>query len=544
MGATNCPETPRQRMIGMMYLVLTAMLALNVSKDILNAFSIVDETLGKSTEITERTINSDDSFLQKQEALLGKAKVETAVVKVAEIKKLSDKMVKDIEALRDSLLIIVDGGATVVSKDADGNEVEKPKTVNDIKSKDNISGPTNFLINKGKALELRKQLEEFRTNLLKQSNEGTREYLNSTIGIDVNEKFTNKDGLEETWEAHYFEGTIMAASVTLLNKLIGEVRNAESILIKDAIAGINADDFKFSKVAGRAIPKSQMVFAGEPYEADIIVAAYDENQNPEVFYKMGVDTLTSVEGATKLEGEGGIARLKIPTSGSGDNKFAGIIRIKGPDGTPRDYGFSDKYTVLPPSATVAAEKMNMFYAGIENPVSVNAPCSPDKISVTITGGGSITKTGAGTYNVTVPASLRGKTVTVNVSADLGAGPKQMGSTVFRVRTVPDPEVSVGGNIRGGKINKNQISAGNGFVAAKMDESFAYDLKWSVNSFRVTFVTKGIEDTPIPVQGNKFTNNILDKIKKSPRGTAVYITDIKASSPAGTRTLKDISLRLN
>lgn len=536
MGASNCPETPRQKMIGMMYLVLTAMLALNVSKDILNAFSIIDESLASSTSITERTISSDDSFLTKQEALLGKAKVAEAVSKVADIKNLSDKMVKEIENIRKGLLIEVDG--------SDVNDEGEPKSVAEISSKDDISGPTNYLINSGNAKKLKESLLKYRKAMLALSNDGTREHLDKAIGLEVDAQYKNAEGAPETWEDHCFNGTIMVASVTLLNKLIGEVRNAESLLIKDAIAGINAEDFKFSKVEGRAIPKSQMVFAGEAYEADIIVAAFDEKQTPEVYYKMGVDTLTSVEGAEKLEGQDGIVKMKLPTGGAGDFKYAGIIRIVGPDGTPKDYGFADKYTVLPPSATVAAEKMNMFYAGIENPVSVNAPCAPDKISVTMTGGGSITKTGPGTYNVTVPAALRGKTVTVNVSADLGGGPKQMGSTVFRVRTVPDPDVSIGGTIRGGKIAKNRISAGNGFIAAKMDESFAYDLRWSVNSFRVTFVTKGIEDTPIPVQGNKFTSNILEKIRKSPRGTAVYITDIKASSPAGPRTLKDISIRLN
>ena len=536
MGASNCPETPRQKMIGMMYLVLTAMLALNVSKDILNAFSIIDESLASSTNITERTISSDDSFLSKQEALLGKAKVEGAIKKVAEIKTLSDKMVKEIEEIRKGLLIAVDG--------TEKNSKGELKTVGEINSKDDTSGPTNFLINEGRAKKLKDALLKYRKAMLDLANDGTREQLNTAIGLQVDADYHNAEGAKETWEDHCFNGTIMAASVTLLNKLVGEVRNAESLLIKDAIAGINAEDFKFSKVEGRAIPKSQMVFSGDAYEADIIVAAFDEKQAPEVYYKMNVDTLTSIEGAEKLEGEDGIAKLKIPTGGAGDFKFAGIIRIVGPDGTPKEYGFADKYTVLPPSATVAAEKMNMFYAGIENPVSVNAPCAPDKINVTMTGGGTITKTGPGTYNVTVPAALRGKTVTVNVSADLGGGPKQMGSTVFRVRTVPDPDVSIGGTIRGGKIPKSRISAGNGFVAAKMDESFAYDLKWAVNSFRVTFVTKGIEDAPIAVQGNKFTNNILDKIKKSPKGTAVYITDIKASSPAGQRTLKDISIRLN
>lgn len=533
MGATNCPETPRQKMIGMMYLVLTAMLALNVSKDILNAFSIVDETLTSSTSITERTIASDEFLLDKQRLIMGEDKVADAVNKAASIKSSSDEMVKYIEQLKNDLLDHIEGTHT--------NEDGSPMAVSDIASKDNISGPTEFLINSGKAAELKKKLHDYRESLLALVDEKYRESVDKSIGIEVDNKYHDNDGLEESWDVHYFNGTIMAACVTLLNKTVGEVRNAESIVLKHTIGSITSEDFKFNQITGRAIPKSQVVFQGDKYTADIIVAAFDDKQSLEIYYKMGVDTLISTEGATKLEGLNGVGKLELPASGLGEQKYAGIIRMMAPDGTPRSYGFKDTYNVLKPTATVAAEKMNVFYAGIDNPVSVNAPCPPDKIHLQMSAG-TATKIEAGKFNISVPASMQGKDVSVNITAEIGGKTTSFGATTFRVKKVPDPEAKVGGRIRGGKVSKSELTV-NPFLTAKMDESFAYDLKWNIKSFRVTFVIKGVEDPPIACQGGKFSESVISKIKKAGVGTAIYITDIRASSPAGERNLNDISIRI-
>ena len=240
-----------------------------------------------------------------------------------------------------------------------------------------------------------------------------REGLKRAIGLDVDVKY-KKEGDSQTWEEHNFDHIIAAASVTLLNKMTGEVRNAESTMLNYLKASISADDFKFDHVEGRAIPKSQVVFTGDSYEADIIVAAYDTKVNPEVYYKMGADTLTQdgIGSANKLEGENGVVKLKLGAGGVGDQKFAGLIKVIGPDGQPKYYGFKDKFTVLKPSATIAADKMNVLYAGIANPISVSGVGS-GKISVSFPGC-SMSSTGNNTDNVTVPTTLIGKTVTAEM----------------------------------------------------------------------------------------------------------------------------------
>lgn len=536
MGATNCPETPRQRMIGMMYLVLTAMLALNVSVDILNAFGVVDETLRVSNKNIESKISADYAHLDKQKAILGEEKVKDAVSKAAKLQQYSDEMVAYIENITVELLREVDK----TEFDKDGNL----KTVKTIESKDNYDKPTNYFINMGKATEFKNKLIEYRTNILNLVDDKRRDILAVAVGLNIeNEKYYDAGGEEESWENHNFYHLVMAACVTLLNKTIGEVRNAESAVLKEIISSITAEDFKFDEIAARTIPKSHMIFTGDSYEADIIVAAYDSKQTPEVFYKIGVDTLTEAQlsGATPLVGEEGVVKLKLPASSIGEQRFAGLIKITAPDGSIKHYGFSDKYMVVKPTATIAAEKMNVLYAAIPNPISVSAPVPPERMRVSFPGCNA-TSTGGGKYDVTVPESMIGKPITISVSADMGGKVQPLGGTEFRVKRVPDPTSYIGGNIYGGKRSKQELLA-NPFLSARMGEDFAYDLRWTINSYRVTFVTKGIEDPPIACAGGGFSDAVKTKINNAGSNTIIQFTDIRATSIAGQRTLRDLMVRI-
>lgn len=541
MGATNCPETPRQKMIQMMYLVYTAMLALNVSANILDAFVVVDDTLVTSTNIAANQNANDYQWFIGQKTILG-AKVDEAYGKAQILKKESNAMVKYIEKMRNDLIFTVDGDS-LVEKEVDGKKVKTIKSVGDIVKKDNFDTPTDFMINKGNAKKLKEEIKKYKANVLKLAKKEDQKRLEEAMGLNVDASYLSNDKEKQDWETHNFDHIIAAASATLLNKMIGEVKNAESVMLNYLKASISADDFKFDNVSGRSIPKSQMVFSGDSYEADIIVAAYDSKSTPEVYYKMGVDTLTEdgLGGAIKLEGENGLVKLKIGTGGTGEQKYAGLIKIMDPNGQPKYYGFKDKYTVLTPSATIAADKMNVLYAGIANPVSVSGPVAPDKLSVSFPGC-SASSQGGGKFNVSVPASLIGKTVTATVAAKVGESSKTMGSTTFRVKRVPDPRAVLGANIRGGKRAKAEILA-NPVIRATMGDDFVYDLKWSVNSYRVILVVKGMEEPAIVCQGGALSEKAKAAIQKASANTVIYFSDIKVSSEAGPRTLDEFSVRV-
>lgn len=537
MGATNCPETPRQKMIGMMYLVLTAMLALNVSKDIIEAFSLVDDTMVASTANTMAKNESDYSWLQGQKAILGAEKVKDAEQKANVLKQKTDALINEIEEIKKGLIIYVDN----TYEDKEG----KPKTVATIQSKDERSKPTQYMIEQKNATKMKEAIIKYKAEILSLVDDpNQREAMSKTIGLNVEQTFKGKEGATtQSWEEHNFYDVIMSAAVTLINTTEGEVRNAESKMLEYVKNSISASDFKFDNVSGRAIPNSRMVFTGDKYTADIIVSAYDTKSTPEVYYKTGVDTLTvdQLGSATKLEGENGLVRLELGAGGVGEQRYAGLIKIKAPDGTDQYYPFNDRYMVVKPSATISAEKMNVLYAGIANPVSVSAPVAPDQLSVNFPGC-TATRAEAGKFNISVPTSLIGKTVEATVSANLGGKTQAMGSTTFRVKRVPDPRATIGANIRGGKRSKNELTA-NPFIRAAMGDDFAYDLKWTINSYQVIFISKGYEDNPLTCTGATFSDAVKQKIAKSGSGTTIIFTGIKASCEAGQRTLDEITVRI-
>ena len=526
MGATNCPETPRQRMIGMMYLVLTAMLALNVSKSILDAFIVVNDAMEQTTGNFLSKVNENyNNFAKAEEAEPGKVKPYHEKAKV--IRKEANDLVTYLEQVKKELFAVADGIDVGLVGD---------KKLTDMASKDNYDKPTNYFIGQaddGKAYEMRKKIDDFKDKVIKTVNDPTFK----ATGLDTKGPFKDMDGKAQGWEYHYFYRTISAAAYTLLNKMIGEVRNMEFESVSFLYSAIDAGSHKFSDVEAKVIPNSRIVFSGDKYEADIIVAAYDKRQNPVVYWKSGIDTAKEdmVSNLTTIEGVQGIAHLQIPTSGAGEQKFAGLIKLVGPDGKPVYYGFKSNYTVTRPTAAVAAEKMNVFYAGIPNPVSIAAPVAPEKLRINW-GGATATpgEKGAGSYNVTVTNALR--EVTITVSAEMEKGKTQpMGSTTFRVKIVPDPTINIGSNITGGRQPKDLLLA-NPLITARMSPDFNYDLRWQVLSYKVTFVRNGVEDPPINISGPRFSEQIIQRIQSAPAGTNVEFSEIRIQSLAGTRTI--------
>ena len=539
MGATNCPETPRQRMIGMMYLVLTAMLALNVSKEILNAFITVNEAMERTNENFYTKMSSTyESFA---ETAKNQDKAKLPYEKALKVQAATKKLVEYMEEIKYKLHSEVDGIPVDVVK-------AKKMTLEDLQAKDNYDKTSNYFIGQtenGKAYEMAKKFKEYKQELINIVGD-TAYNINSPIltsGLQVDQKFT-KDKITVGWEKYNFDGTVAAACFALLNKTIGEIRNIEYETVDYLFKAIDAKSHKFDQINAKVIPNSRIVFQGDKYEADVIVAAYDSRQPLNAYYGTGRDTVTEAQEGSlhPLEGEGSV-KISIPCSAVGNQKFAGYIKMKSPDGKDEIKPFSGSYTVTKPTAAVAADKMNVFYAGIPNPVTIAAPVAPEQLKISW-GGANAKSTGPGKYDVDIPTTLVGKDVTISVSAELEKGKAQsMGSTVFRVKSVPAPSVFVGGNLTSGKQPKDAILA-NRFVSAKMDQSFNYELPWKVLSYTVTFVKNGVEDAPISVTGAQFSDQVSNKIQNASSGTIIEFSNIKISSIAGTKLIdKPIVIRV-
>ena len=182
---------------------------------------------------------------------------------------------------------------------------------------------------------------------------------------------------------------------------------------------------------------------------------------------------------------------------------------------------------------ISVEKMNVLYAGITNPVTVNV----DDASVSFIGC-NVKSMGNGRYDIMVPTSLIGKKVEATATCPDGAKSKQE----FRVKKVPDPMPYLGANIWGGKRSKSELLE-KPFISARMGDDFAYDLKWTINSFRLTVVSRDIEGAPNVCSSGQFDASVINAINNAGAGTVLVFSDIKASSVVGERTLRDITIRI-
>lgn len=536
MGATNCPETPRQRMVGMMYLVLTALLALNVSKEILDSFLIVNESLEITNEnFTKKLDGTYASF--EQQYTMNKAKVEPFWKKAQQAKTYAADLIKYIEQIR----------ATVISKES-GLSVEECDTINirHVQARDKYDEGTHYLIgdqndgSTGEARKLKDKIIEFKKNMINLLDPKFRKTVEESFGLNVEGPFFDADNAEQNWEMHNFYHTILAANVVILNKLIAEVKNAEFDVVAQLFSEISIQDFKFDQIAAKIVPKSNYVLTGESFEADIFVAAFDSKQNPDIKFGAAVDSATNtVSGEiVQVEAVNGVGKLKVGAGGVGIRKYGGTISVPSGGGT-KIYPFSGEYIVASPSATISPTKMNVFYIGVDNPVSISVPgVANDQVRVSISGGGgSITKTGNGLYNVKVSQVGNCK---VTVSAEMGGSSRSMGGMEFRVKRVPDPVAYVGG-VKTGNIGKGVLAAS--CIIPKM-ENFDFDLNFRIVSFSLTMNMQGDLITKT-TSGNCFSSEMKSMIDRAGRGQKIYIEDIKAVGPDGTtRTLSPMNLRIN
>ena len=536
MGATNCPETPRQRMIGMMYLVLTALLALNVSKEIIDSFLIVNESLIVTNENFTKKVEGTYTQFKKQLAI-NQPKVQPFYDKALQAQKMTKEMIAYIEQVK----------AEVIAKE-DGISVEEARTIDlrNVAARDKYDESTHYFIgdsqdgSKGKARELREKIESYKKTMLDLIDPKYRSMMN--IGLDTKGPYYDADKKEQNWEMHNFYHTILCADVVILNKLIAEVKNAEFDIVSQLYASVSSDDFKFDKIGAKIVPKSNYVLTGENFEADIFVAAYDTKQTPEIIFGASVDSSTNtVSGeTTKVEGVEGVGKLKVAAGGPGLKQYGGVIKIATPSGGIQAYPFSGEYVVAAPSATISPTKMNVFYIGVDNPVSISVPGVPnEKVRVNITGcGGAITRTGNGTYNVTVGSVGE---ATVSVSADMGGASRNMGSMKFRCKMVPDPIPYVG-NVKGGPIAKGTLLASGG-VVPRMD-NFDFELYFTITSFTFTINVAGdlISKT---ATGGRFTPEMIKLINGANRGQRIFIEDIKAVGPdKKNRSIGSIALKIS
>ena len=529
MSGGNCPETPRQKMIGMMYLMLTAMLALNVSGDLLNAYLLVD----KSIKDAKAAIESKNALMYTQfenAFQTNPAKVEKSWTDAQEIRKKADELVEHIQDLKLLFVKTVDGEKAVAEGIA---TPDKYQNVGDQDKAAQLMITENF----GKrSKELKEKIAEYRDFLISHVDKNDTALIKTieeglTTEADTRSRQGKSDD-HKTWEGEKFEHIPMAASMALMSQIQSTTRNLESDVVRYLFAKLDEESYKFNKVDPLVIQKSEYILAGDEYYARIMIAARDTTQPPVI----------NIPGKSVTVDPSGVGIMRFPATTTGTFNWKGEISIKSPDGKEdRIWPIEASYTVAQPNVVISAIKMNVFYEGIENPIDISVPgIANDLLSVDITNATFVKK--GSQYMVTPRTGTAGGKATVSVNAKINNSVKNMGKGDFRIKRVPPPIAKVNKQTEG-KIAKSLLMAQMG-VDADMEDFDFEGIKWKVNSFKVS-VVKGGYITDEPSSSSLFTKAQKDLINGMSRGQRVVIEDIKAEGPGGAkRNLNSIVLLLD
>jgi gliding motility-associated protein GldM len=526
-------ETPRQKMIGMMYLVLTALLALNVSKEILEAFVVVNESIESTNEKFAQKVDKMYYDFERQFEM-NPAKVGPFWEKAKEVREVSNNMAKYIDSLRFEVIVFTQKNISL--------EEAKLTPMREIKKKDNFDAPTNFFVGtdtrKGIAYDLMDSINVHRTRMLKFVDEGRRESFDNRMGLRTDGKYHDAQGKELDWIRGNFYHTILAASVTILNKIKSEVYNAESDVISYLYSSFTEEDFKFSGLSAKVIPNSNFVFMGDQYRAEILIAAVDETQNPIVYYKEGVDTLRQedIASATRVDGVRGSAFVSLPAGGEGRRKFAGIIEMIDPTGEKKYYNFKQDYMVARPSASISASKMNVFYRGVDNPVTLAAAGkAASELDVRVSAG-RISRTDTGWVVKDIPPESFETTISIYADG------KFMGSQAFRIRSLPNPIARVIG-ADDGKISVRRMMT-NPFLLCTLPEWVEFQYDFRVTSFTMAVPRGGGEVLVERSESQMFTERMKNIIQSLRTNDVVLFRDINVRGPEGPRRIEAINITIN
>lgn len=557
-------ETPRQKMIGMMYLVLTALLALNVSADILDAFAIVNDGLEKTNASVESKIE-DYYNIFEQQYIREPEKAKVYWDKANEIRVKTDEIINYIEKEIKVPLVLETENITeqelISSKDTKKSLIRNVEKINpenrrvfyefdlnNIGAKDKYDVATNFMINQGNATILKEKIQQYRTFVVSTVEDAGIANYNKYVGLltdyDLNGDkiiYTDNDGQELSWENKNFEHIILTAEIAILNKIVGEIQTTEYDAITALFKQIGSSDFKFESVKARVIQKSDFIIKGQNYEAEIFIAAADTSKAFDVKYFMGTDDYNKAKGEpVKLNSKEGKVILSFPATTVGVQKYAGRIEIPRPDGTMAFYDFNESFQVAPPSVTVAPINMMVMYEELQNPISVSAPgFTSDDITINVEGG-KYTK-GATNGDYFVEVNKGAKLVKVHVSAKDDNGKMvDMGYQEFRVKMVPDPVVKIG-DITGGKVDKEVLLSIGRVMAVMKDfdfKDFNYTVdSYTVSTYRGTFIDK-------QNKGPKFSDEVIALISNAQAGQRIQFQDICVKSPKGEiRNVGSINIQI-
>ncbi len=512
----SIPKEPRQLMINLMYLVLTAMLALNVSAEIFNAFALVDKGLNKSNTVLDSTndrIPAEVARLAKKEPKkLGKYTERTEPTREL-AKVFCDSIDAVILRLKDfNGDGVYDDEDDVIKVDENGKEYKRY-----IRNKKNKDLTTRWLVgpvpadNAGKGAEIESMISEYRTKFLEMIDPEDRESFKGKIALNVDSAYLDSDKLN--WSHYNFFQMPVAATLPIFSKLKNDAKSTESAVLNYFLEKCGGESIVFDKFRVVSSPKKSYIIKGEKYESEIFLSASSQN----------IKGMSVTVGGSSLPVKDGVAKYTATASGTGVKKYTATISITNPvTGEKTTERGEFEYEVGERSCNVAATKMNVFYIGVDNPVSVTAAgISSNKLKVDASGV-TLTKSGGG-Y---VAKANRPGEANITVS---GGGLKPT-KFPFRVKRIPDPipVLGAGPNKTGGAMGNGEFKAQLGLAAIL--ENFDFDAKCKIQGYNLTRVAKRQDPVENINGGSRYDAKSQRLVSAAKPGDVYYFDNVKARCP--------------
>lgn len=490
-------------MINIMYLVLLAMLALNVSDTVLDAFKNINDSLDTSKNNVNTSINQLFAAFENSKLKEEPARAQPIYEKAKQARTAADELNNYIEGLKKEF-----------TKQGDGINPETGDLVN----RDNLDIAQHIMINQKEADKLKEKINATREKLISLLDKEDR--ANVSFSLEAKDPAIKRKG---NWQETYFgEGTPLTAAMTILTKLQADTKNAEAEVVKKLFGNMDKAQVNLDQFAAVAVAPTSYVIQGQPYTAEVFLTASDSRSTPDI----------TVNG-NKLSVKEGKGTYTGGTSTVGQFTWVGTIRVRQTDGNVKEYKTQPQtYQVAKPSASVSSTKLNVIYAGIPNPFTVSAAGFPlESIRASISGGSM--SGGNGNFNVNVPGSLVGSEVSINVSANNAGKTVSLGSQKFRVKGIPTPVAKVGGRA-GGDIASVQLKS-ESEIEADLDD-FPFDVKFKIQRYKLTIIKPRSDAVTIPGTGGSFAGAVKGAINSITPGTRVFFEDIVSIGPDGRQKI--------
>ncbi|RIA08865.1 protein involved in gliding motility GldM [Flavobacteriaceae bacterium MAR_2010_72] len=487
----------RQKMINLMYLIFIAMLALNMSKEVLSAFGLMNEKLTESNKAATERNTAFMAGLAQQ--------VEDQPEKYRPLKAQADQ-ISSLANEFNSYLANLKSKMSATVEDATDYEVMDKGDYLD----------NNFFIGD----KLKPEGQEF-LNQMKKFREGVAEVLGdspefASIVKDVQDKF-NTDPVKVTdqinkqdWLDYHYKGFPLVASLTKMTQLQADIKTTESEVLSSMLAGKLKVEASLTNFDAIVVPDKTAFFNGENFTGKIILGKKDTTLRADKVIVNGKELSADAmqEGKTLLD---------FPAGSVGEQPIKGQFIFK-EDGEDIVIDFESSYSVVPKpnAATISADKMNVVYRGVTNPMTISFAGIPDNL-VNASAAGLSKGSGVGKYNMN-PGS--GREVVINVTGKLPDGTSVSDRATFRIKDIPKPSGTIAGQIDNASLPRNTVEIAT--IGAVL-EDFDFELPIQVTSFKI----KVPGQPSVSVNGTKLNDQAKLALRKARRGDGIQIFDIKA-----------------